>query len=178
MRRFPVPAEALPPGAAIAHDGAAGRSGEREDRQPRTDPDGDRDSPQDPTGQIVQATGRQRETESPQPSPVKQPETTHALAPGEGSRHHTRGADNAEYRRVCPPNERLSLLGVRGHKARRLARITPCDLCRIVNPRRQPAAGNGLTSHCVGNRHDLPLSRPTHRPAHRDPAADAREDRG
>jgi hypothetical protein len=41
------------------------------------------------------------------------------------------------------------LLGVRGYKAGKPARITPRDLCRVVNPRRQPAAGNGLTSHCI-----------------------------
>jgi hypothetical protein len=44
------------------------------------------------------------------------------------------GADNAEYRRDCPPNERLSLLGVRGHKAGRPARITPRDLCHVLSP--------------------------------------------
>jgi hypothetical protein len=44
----------------------------------------------------------------------------------------------------------FSMLGVRGDKAGRPARITPRDLCRVVNPRRQPAAGNGLTSHCIG----------------------------
>ena len=82
---------------------------------------------------------------------VKGPETTHALASAETSRHDDHGADNAEYRRVRPPpEERLSLLGVRGYKNGKPARITPRDLCRVVNPRRQPAAGNGLTSHCIG----------------------------
>jgi hypothetical protein len=42
------------------------------------------------------------------------------------------------------------VLGVRGNKAGRPARITPRDLCRVVNPRRQPVAGYGLTSHCIG----------------------------
>src|SRR5437899_9668635 len=48
------------------------------------------------------------------------------------------------------PRAASFMLGVRGHKAGKPARITPRDLCRVVNPRRQPAAGNGLTSHRVG----------------------------
>ena len=40
--------------------------------------------------------------------------------------------------------------GVRGNKAGRPARITPRDLCRVVNPRRQPVAGDGLASHSIG----------------------------
>jgi hypothetical protein len=52
------------------------------------------------------------------------------------------------------------VLGVRGHKAGKPARITPRDLCRVVNPRRQAAAGYGLTSHCRGTLHSPYLNQP------------------
>jgi hypothetical protein len=66
--------------------------------------------------------------------------------------------------------------GVRGHKAGRPARITPRDLCRVVNPRRQPVRWQGLTSHCIDEQ--LPLPRPPPPPPRRRAAADAGKHRG
>src|ERR1700730_1757942 len=40
---------------------------------------------------------------------------------------------------TAPERAALHVSGVRGNKAGRPARITPRDLCRVVNPRRQPA---------------------------------------
>jgi hypothetical protein len=79
----------------------------------------------------------------------------------------------------APGRERLSLLGVRGHKAGKPARITPRDLCRVVNPRRQPAAGNGLTRYRIGtHRMTSPLSEPSPYAALGGAASDARTNRG
>jgi len=47
--------------------------------------------------------------------------------------------DNAMRRQFAPKRGYHHAFGVRRHKAGRPARITPCDLCRIVSHERQPA---------------------------------------